>query len=192
MRPLILASGSQPRRWLLERLNLDFTVQVSGVDETLRDGESAAQLVKRLAPAKARAVAAIHPEASIIGADQVACADHTILGKPANVAAARRQLALCSGKAVEFHTGVCLLDAASGDCQFEDVLTTVHFRTLSDDEISRYVECEKPLKCAGSFRSEALGSTLLERIESDDPTALPGLPLITLSAMLRRAGWTLP
>ncbi len=190
--PIVLASASPLRRALLARLKFDFKVEVSGVDETPRDGETVAPLVTRLALAKARAVAAKHPDALIIGSDQTTCVRGEILGKPANADAARRQLTLCSGGTSEFHTCVCLLDAAADRHWIEDVVTTVYFRELSDDEIARYVEHEKPFDCAGSFRSEALGVALFERIESDDPTALLGLPMIATCAMLRQAGLELP
>ncbi len=191
MNKIILASGSQSRRALLTRLGLDFKVQVSGVDETPRDGETIVPLVTRLALEKARAVAATNADALIIGGDQAADVGGEILGKPAGADAARRQLSLCSGNKVAFHTCVCLL-GADDRYWIEDVVTTVHFRKLSDDEITHYVKCEKPFDCAGSFRSESLGITLFERIESDDPTALIGLPLIALCAMLRQAGLELP
>ncbi len=189
---IILASGSPSRRALLARLGLDFEVRVSGIDETPRDGETIAAMVARLALGKARAVAAACPDALIVGSDQAACIGGEILGKPADLDAARRQLGLCSDGAAEFHTCVCLLDAAADRHWIKDTVTTVRFRKLSDDEIARYMEREQPLDCAGSFRSEALGITLFDHIESDDPTALLGLPLIALCRMLRQAGLELP
>lgn len=189
---IILASESRSRRDLLARLGVDFKVQVSGFDETPRVGETIVPLVKRLALGKARTVAATNPQALVIGSDQAACIGGEILCKPADAGAARRQLALCSGGAVEFHTCVCLLDAAADRYQIKDVITTVHFRKLSEDEVVRYVARDEPFECSGSMRSETLGITLLERIESEDPTALLGLPLITLCAMFRQTGIELP
>ena len=192
MSKIILASESRSRRALLVRLNLDFEVQISGVDETPRKGETIASLVERLALEKARAVGATQSDALIIGSDQAACINNKILGKPADLKAAQRQLALCSGNTTIFHTSVCLLDTMNNRHWVKDVITTVYFRNLSEQEIKRYVETEEPLDCAGSFRSESLGISLFERIESDDPTALLGLPLITLCMMLRQADWKLP
>lgn len=192
MKAIVLASGSQSRRALLTRLGLDFEVRVSGADETPRDGETVAALVSRLALGKAHAVAAMYPNALIIGSDQAANVGGRILDKPDDDDDARRQLSLCSNTTVDFHTCVCLLDTAENRHWIEDAVTTVHFRKLGAAEIARYVDREKPFDCAGSFRSEALGITLFERIESDDPTALLGLPLITLCAMLRQAGLELP
>ena len=189
---IILASESRSRRDLLARLGIDFKVQVSGFDETPRDGETVVPLVKRLALGKARTVAATNPQALVIGSDQAACIGGEILFKPADADAAKRQLALCSGNAVEFHTCVCLLDVAADRHRIKDVTTTVYFRRLSEAEVARYVARDKPFDCSGSMRSETLGITLLERIESEDPTALLGLPLITLCAMLREAGLDLP
>ncbi len=189
---IILASESRSRRDLLARLGVDFKVQISGFDETPRGGETIVPLVKRLALGKARTVAATNPQALIIGSDQTACTGGEILHKPADADAAKRQLALCSGSAVEFHTCVCLLDAAADRYQIKDVTTTVLFRKLGEDEIARYVAHDKPFDCAGSVRSETLGITLLERIESEDPTALLGLPLIALCAMFRQTGINLP
>ena len=192
MNTLILASGSQSRRALLARLEFDFEVRAPEIDETPRESETIEPLVARLALAKAYKVSEAFPNALIIGSDQAASVGDEILNKPAGADAAQRQLSLCSNAAVVFHTCVCLLDSTTDRHWIEDVITTVYFRKLSSDEIARYVEREKPFDCAGSFRSEALGISLFERIESDDPTALLGLPLITLCAMLRQTGLELP
>ena len=192
MKQIILASASKPRRALLSRLGIDFTVQVSGVDETPRDGEIVAAMVARLARAKAQAVATKNPKALIIGSDQAADIGGEILGKPADADAAFRQLSLCSDNVASFHTCVCLLDTVGDRDWIQDVITKVYFRKLSSAEITRYIEQEKPFECAGSFRCESLGIALFERVESDDPTALHGLPLITVCKMLRQAGVELP
>ena len=185
---LILASGSRYRRDLLARLQVPFRVQTPDVDETPHPGETPLQLVARLARAKAAAVSARSADEWIIGADQVAVTNGRIIGKPGGAAQAITQLREASGQTVTFLTAVCLVhprDAASEQHVDE---TRVRFRALSDMEIERYVRLEQPFDCAGSFKSEALGIALLDRIESADPTALIGLPLIWLSGALRRAG----
>ena len=192
MKKIILASGSKSRRALLKRLRVEFGVCVPGIDETPRPRETVERLVERLALEKAQAIGKTRPESLIVASDQAAFIKGRILGKPADAAAAREQLTLCSGNAVRFYTSLCLLDVAEGHRSIDTVTTTVHFRELATDEIRRYVERELPLDCAGSFRSESLGITLFRRIESEDPTALLGLPLMRLSAMLRRAGRELP
>lgn len=184
--PLILASTSPYRRSLLGRLNLPFICLDPGVEEHAPSGAVPAELAARLAAAKAQAIAAHHPAAVVIGGDQVAECDGAILGKPGTAERARAQLAAASGRVVRFHTAVHL---TRGELALAHVdLTSVHFRRLEAAEISRYVELDEPFDCAGSFRSEGLGSALLERIESADPSALLGLPLIWLCAALRRAG----
>ena len=188
MRRIVLASTSPFRKELLARLGLPFATASPHVDETRQPGEAPGDMVRRLAEAKARAVAARHPEALIIGSDQCAVRDHEVLGKPGNHERAVEQLAAASGKVVVFHTGLCLLDAASGREQTDDIRCAVHFRDLSRAEIEAYVEREQPYGCAGSFKSEGLGIALFERLEGDDPTALIGLPLIRLCAMLSAAG----
>lgn len=187
---LVLASTSRYRRELLARLRLPFDVARPDVDETPRPGEAPAALAARLARAKAEAVAA-GGEAWVIGSDQVAALGDTALGKPGSVEAARAQLRRMSGRSVVFLTGVCL---AHGDGRAWQALdtTTVRFRTLADDEIARYVAAERPLDCAGSFKSEGLGIALFDAIETADPTALVGLPLIATAALLRQAGFALP
>ena len=188
--PLILASTSRYRRELLERLRLPFHVARPDVDESPLTEEAPPALAQRLARAKALAIAAEHPESWIIGSDQVAALESRALGKPGTRENAISQLRTMSGREVRFHTAVCL---AHGEALIEAMDTTlVRFRTLETDEIERYVDAEQPLDCAGSFKSEGLGITLFEHIESRDPTALVGLPLIVLSKMLREAGFSLP
>jgi septum formation protein len=185
---LVLASTSRYRRDLLARLGVAFDVVAPGVDEAPRPGEAPATTALRLAEAKARAVAAARRDALVIGSDQVADLDGEAIGKPGDVAGAIALLARLSGRTVVFHTGVALVNAATGRVQRERVDVASTFRTLSAAEIAAYVERERPLDCAGAVKSEALGIVLFERIESDDPTALIGLPLIALSRMLRSEG----
>lgn len=188
---LILASTSAYRRELLARLRLPFDVARPGTDETPRPGESPRALALRLAEAKALAVAATEPDAWVLGSDQVAELDGRPLGKPGGPEAAAAQLASMSGREVVFHTGLCLVragDAARVDCD----RTVVRFRTLGADEIARYLSIEQPFDCAGSFKSEGLGISLFDAIESVDPTALIGLPLIGTARLLRSAGFPLP
>jgi len=187
-RRIVLASSSPFRRGLLERLQLPFEAASPEVDEAPVEGESPSALVRRLALAKARALAGAYSDALIIGSDQCAVIGGRILGKPGDHPGARRQLALASGRRVSFHTGLCLLDAATAEPQVDEVLYHVCFRRLSEDRIERYLRRERPYNCAGSFRSEGLGIALFERMEGDDPTALIGLPLIRLTAMLEAAG----
>ncbi|WP_303905835.1 Maf family protein [Thiohalomonas denitrificans] len=189
---LILASTSPFRRELLNKLGLPFDTDSPEVDETRRDGESPEALVARLAEAKARAVASRHPDALIIGSDQVAVNDGRILGKPGSRERAIEQLRACSGKTVIFQTGLCLYDARNDRALVEVVPFSVVFRKLSDSQIKRYIDREQPLNCAGSFKSEGLGITLFERLEGDDPNTLIGLPLIRLVRMLERVGIRLP
>ena len=189
---LILASTSPYRRELLARLCLPFTVEQPGVDEAPLAGESPAGRARRLALAKASAVAATHPLAVVIGADQVAECEGRMLDKPGTTAAARAQLQAQSGRSVLFHSAVALVHLQRGyRADFLD-LTTVVLRQLSDAEIDAYIAADQPFDCAGSLRSEALGLTLCERIESQDPTSLIGLPLIKLAACLRVCGYALP
>ena len=192
MPPLVLASTSVYRRELLSRFGLPFDVARPDLDESPLPGETPVATAERLAIEKARAVAAAHPGALIIGSDQVAYMDGQTFGKPGTVERAVAQLRSMSGRTVIFHTAVALLDAASGQFQLAGVPTQVRFRALSDDEIVRYVEKERPLDCAGSAKSEGLGISLLDALSGDDPTALIGLPLIALARMLRQAGVQLP
>ena len=188
MTPLVLASTSPFRRELLARLRLPFVTAAPDVDETRRPGEPAEALVQRLAEAKARAVAPAHPNALIIGSDQVACLGETILGKPGDRAGAIAQLEQASGHTVTFVTGLCLLDAATGAVRVLCEPFRVHFRTLTRARIEAYVDLEEPFNCAGSIRSEGLGIALFERLEGEDPAALIGLPLIRLTGLLAEAG----
>ncbi len=190
--PLILASTSPYRRALLERFGLPFEAVRPEVDEAYQSGELPADRAMRLSVAKAQAVAARYPEAVVIGSDQVAAAGHSILDKPGNAAACRAQLKTLSGTDARFFTG-CAVIGREGSIRLVHVdTTTAIFRPLSEPEIERYVEREKPFDCAGGFKAEALGITLFESIESVDPTALIGLPLIWLASALRRAGYPLP
>jgi len=190
--PLVLASTSPHRRTLLARLGLPFDTAAPGVDETRSYREPVTELVRRLSRAKAEAVADRHPGALIIGSDQAAERDGEILGKPADHAAAVAQLTASSGKYLKFHTGLCLLDTRDGNRREHVDLTRVIFRSLGPEEIERYLRAEQPYDCAGGFKSEGLGISLFEGIESDDPSALIGLPLIALCRFLREAGIALP
>lgn len=187
-RPLVLASTSPYRRALLERLGYPFLTASPGLAEVPEEGESAARMVIRLAEAKARALASRYPGAVIIGSDQMAVLDGVAFGKPGTPERAERQLREASGRRVDFLTGLCVLDAASGAAATACEPYSVHFRALSEAEISNYVRRERPHDCAGSFKSEGLGIALFERMEGSDPTALIGLPLIRLTHLLRRFG----
>ena len=189
---VVLASTSPYRAELLRRILPDFIRAASRVDEAPLPGEAPADRASRLARAKARAVAADHPGALVVGSDQVAELDGRVLRKPGDAATARGQLQACSGREVRFHTAVCLIDTRSDLGASAQDLTRVRFRELTRGEIERYVERERPLDCAGSFKAEGLGITLFERIDSEDPTALVGLPLIALARLLREAGLGLP
>ncbi len=191
-RPLVLGSTSVYRRELLQRLRLPFTVAAPAVDETPLPGEPPAQLAQRLALAKAHAVATLHPEAVVIGSDQVADLAGQPLGKPGDHARATAQLQRMRGHTVVFHTAVAVVCHASGFAQTDLAPVRVRFRDLSDAEIERYLRAEQPYDCAGSAKSEGLGISLLEAIDSDDPTALIGLPLIRTCRLLRAAGLVLP
>lgn len=187
-RALILGSSSVYRRGLLERLGLAFTTVSPDIDERAAAHELPAATALRLARAKAQAVAAAHPRALIIASDQVADLDGQPLGKPGNHAAALRQLQAMRGRRVVFHTALCLLDAASGRQQLENVPTTVHYRDLSDAQLEHYLQREQPYDCAGSAKIECLGIILPRKVDSVDPTALIGLPLIALVTMLETEG----
>ena len=188
VRPLVLASGSPYRRALLERLGHPFEVAAPDIDETALPGETPAVTACRLAIAKARAVAARHADALVIGSDQVADADGVALSKPGGHDAAVAQLMMLSGRRIVFHTAVALVDAASKRCQLRQVDVTSTFRRLDSHRIESYLRRERPYDCAGAVKSEALGIALFERIESDDPTALVGLPLIALVDLLATEG----
>ena len=188
MLPIVLASGSQYRAELLRKLQLDFICCTSEVDETPHHGESAEQLARRLSLAKAQAVSANFPRHLIIGSDQVAVCNKKFLHKPGNSEQAIRQLTQQSGQVTQFYTGVCVHNS-SNDQSFTDIdLCTVHFKSLSQRQIIRYLDLEQPYDCAGSFKSEGLGIVLFLRIEGDDPNALIGLPLIKLIGLLERFG----
>lgn len=191
-RPLILGSTSRYRRDLLARLGVPFSVEAPGVDETPYPGEPPAALAQRLALAKARSVAALHPEAVVIGSDQVADLNGWALGKPGTHENAVAQLRQMRGQTVLFQTALSVVCKASGFERSDLAVVKVVFRDLSDDEIERYLRAEQPYDCAGSAKSEGLGISLLERIDNDDPTALVGLPLIRTARLLREAGWVLP
>ena len=187
-RPLILASSSVYRRELLGRLRLPFTCISPDIDETPDQNEPPEAVALRLAQAKARAVAVAHPNALVIGSDQVADLHGKPLGKPGTHDKAVQQLRALSGQRVLFHTALCLLDAASGSLQLRNVPTAVSFRTLSEAQIERYLQLEQPYDCAGSAKIESLGVALVDNIESNDPTALIGLPLMALVSMLKKVG----
>ena len=189
---LVLASTSPYRRALLERFQLPFQTVSPEVDETPLPGEIPPATADRLALEKAHAVATRFPDALIIGSDQVAHLGDDVFGKPGTIERAVEQLRRMSGHTVVFHTAVALLNSRTGRTHCTAVPTQVKFRELSDAEIVRYVERERPLDCAGSAKSEGLGITLLESLSGDDPTALIGLPLIALSRLLRSEGIELP
>ena len=186
--PLVLASSSRYRRALLERFGLPFECSAPDIDEAPQGDETPSALALRLAETKARAVARQRPGTLVIGSDQVAQLDGALLGKPGDAATARDQLARASGREVEFLTAVALVDGRNGAVLRHVDRTVVQFRPLDPAEIAAYVERDRPLDCAGSFRSEGLGVVLFERISSEDPTALVGLPLIALARMMRQAG----
>lgn len=190
---IILASSSAYRRELLSRLHLPFEAISPDIDETPLTGEAPEATALRLAREKAGAIARLHPGTLVIGSDQVATLDGMQIGKPGDHAHALAQLQLMRGRRVVFHTALCLLDsrldpATAGAVQLENVQTLVSFRDLPDAELDAYLRIEQPYDCAGSAKNEGLGIALLERIDSSDPTALTGLPLIALTGMLRRAG----
>ena len=185
---LVLGSTSPYRRELLQRLRLPFDAVAPAVDETARPGETPARLAARLALDKAREVASRHAGAVVIGADQVADLQGQALGKPGHHAAALAQLQAMRGQWVVFHTAVAVLRADRGFEQVQVATVRVRFRDLSDTDIERYLALEQPYDCAGSAKCETLGIALLDTIESDDPTALVGLPLIRTCRLLREAG----
>ena len=191
-RPLVLGSTSRYRRELLSRLRLAFDVAAPDVDETPQPGEAPRALALRLALAKARDVAARHPQAIVIGSDQVADLHGEPLGKPGTHERATAQLQRMRGQTVIFQTALAVVCQASGFEQVDTAAVEVRFRDLSDAEIERYLRAEQPYDCAGSAKSEGLGIALLDAIVSDDPTALIGLPLIRTTRLLRAAGLSLP
>lgn len=185
---LVLASTSRYRRELLSRLHMPFEVSAPDVDETPLADESPSQTALRLSVLKARAVANQFPDALIIGSDQVLMLDAEQLGKPGNYENAFAQLKKMQGKAMVFHTALTLLNSKTGHTQTRDVPTVVHIRKLNDAQIEGYLKKEEPYDCAGSAKSEALGIALMERMDSPDPTALIGLPLMALTEMLLHEG----
>jgi septum formation protein len=190
--PLILASGSPYRQALLSRLRLAFDSISPELTEEAVEGESGTDRALRLAFAKAEAIARRHPGALVIGSDQVAAVGERLLGKPGDAPRSRAQLAALSGRTARFYTACALLGGSSGVRAAHVDTTTVVFRSLSQGEIERYVASEQPYDCAGGFKAEALGISLFECIESEDPTALIGLPLIWLAGALRGAGYPVP
>lgn len=192
---LILASSSKYRKELLSRLHIPFEVVVPEIDETPRPGESPLATALRLAREKAAVIAGKEPGALVIGSDQVATLDTEQIGKPGSHDKALQQLQKMRGRRVIFHTALCLFDGRNANpsqqtTQLENIQTFVTFRDLPDHELDAYLRIEQPYDCAGSAKNEGLGIALIEKIESTDPTALTGLPLIALTTMLRRAGAT--
>jgi len=189
---LVLASSSRYRRELLLRLRLPFESLSPAIDESAHQGEAPHAAAIRLALEKARAIARLRPDALVIGSDQVASLDGAHIGKPGNHANALTQLRNMRGKTVLFHTALCLIDGRNGSVQSDVAVVSVRFRDLPDAELEAYLHAEQPYDVAGSAKCEGLGITLLERIDSDDPTALIGLPLIRLVSMLRAVGYPVP
>ncbi len=190
--PIVLASSSAYRRALLARIGIDCPALAPEIDESPLHGEAPAATALRLARAKALKIGERESPALIIGSDQVAVLGEQTLGKPGTHAAATEQLRAMSGNTVVFHTALCLLNAATRAMQTASVPTTVHFRKLEAAQIERYLLQDRPYDCAGSAKIESLGITLVERVESDDPTALVGLPLVALVGMLRQEGVAIP
>ncbi len=188
MTVIVLASSSKYRRQLLEKLGFDFISLSSDIDETPQSGESPAELVTRLAIAKAQEIAKTHREHLIIGSDQVAALGDQILGKPGGREAAIQQLVQQSGQTVRFYTGISVLSSATGQCLTDLDICDVHFKALQPEQIIRYVDKDQPYDCAGSFKSEGLGIALFSKIVGDDPNALVGLPLIKLVGLLEKFG----
>lgn len=189
---IVLASTSRYRAELLRRIVPNFTQVAPATDEAPLPNEAPAARAERLAEAKARAVAATQRDALVIGSDQVAALGARVLHKPGSVANAHEQLRASSGNTVDFYTGLCVANGRTGHVANHLDHTRVVFRRLSDPEIDRYLALEQPLDCAGSFKCEGAGIALFERLESTDPTALIGLPLIALARLLREAGHAVP
>ena len=190
--PLVLASSSPYRQELMNRLGLGFSSVSPDIDEEILPGESAEDLVRRLSTAKAEIIAKRFQDAIVIGSDQALALDSEILGKPGEHESAVKQLQKLSGQQVVFYTGLSVINARTAVTRTDCIPYRVCFRKLSDDEIQRYLEAEKPYQCAGSFKSEGMGIALLESMEGSDPTALIGLPLIRLAEMLRMQGLKIP
>ncbi|MBT8136651.1 MAG: septum formation protein Maf [Gammaproteobacteria bacterium] len=189
---LVLASASKYRRMLLNRLALRFDSIAPNIDESRHGGETPEHLATRLAREKARAVAAAHTGTVVIGSDQVATRGDNILGKPGDFETARTQLLESSDQEVTFYTAVSVMDTGRGINEHHTDCTRVDFRSLNAEEIQRYLEAERPFDCAGAFKAEGLGISLFWRIQTVDPTAIMGLPLIWLASALRRAGYQVP
>ena len=187
---LILASSSPYRQQLLQRLGMPFVAIAPNLDESPQPGESPKNLTLRLAKAKAQAIASLHPKAWVIGSEQSADLNGHAIGKPGTHAAALAQLKQMQGQIVVFHTSLCLI--GQGFCETTHVPTTVQFRNLPEQVLDQYLRLEQPYDCAGSAKSESMGIILLEKIESEDPTALIGLPLIALTSLFLQAGIPLP
>jgi len=185
---LILASSSPFRRELLSRLGIPFLTLSPDIDESPHPGETPTDLVQRLASDKAKKIAADQHHALVIGSDQIAVHDGEIVGKPRDHEHAMEQLRSASGKSITLHTGLALVNTASGRLQVDDIPYTVQFRHLDEQQICRYLAKEKPYACSGSLRADGLGIALLQRFEGDDPNALIGLPLIRLVDMLQQEG----
>jgi len=192
MQGIVLASSSVYRAALLNRLPLKWSAQAPDIDEQMLPGERPEALAPRLASEKAHAVVSDHPRALIIGSDQVAAVGNTLLGKPGTPAKACAQLAQMSGQSVRFMTAVYVVDAVTGHHRQALDTTVATLRNLSHSEIARYVELDNPVNCAGSFRIESLGISLFHQVETTDPTALIGLPMIALCQALRELGIPLP
>lgn len=189
---IVLASSSMYRKALLARIGLDCTAISPDIDENALQNEAPAATALRLAESKARRIARHEPAALIIGSDQIAVLDDQLIGKPGSHAAATRQLQAMSGKTVVFHTALCLLNSGTHAVQLANVPTTVHFRELDAAQIERYLRQDQPYDCSGSAKIESLGITLVAQVESHDPTALIGLPLIALTGMLQKEGILIP
>jgi len=192
MRRLLLASSSPYRRELLSRLRLPFDCCAPHIDETAHPDEAPEQLVRRLSREKAQALSDSHPDHLIIGSDQVAVLGGRIIGKPYTFERAKEQLLSCSGKRLDFLTGLTLLDSRNGTEQVDCLRFSVHFRELDEGQIERYLRTEQPFDCAGSFKAEGLGISLFRTTEGEDATSLIGLPLIRLVGMLNHAGIEVP
>ncbi|MDM8546262.1 Maf family protein [Candidatus Venteria ishoeyi] len=185
---LVLASTSPFRKTVLERLHLSFELFAPNIDESAKPGEKPEALVQRLAKEKAMKAKEHYDHALSIGSDQMAVVGDTILGKPGCHDRAVEQLRMASGRQVDFLTGLCLYNTATGESQTDIVVFSVHFRQLQDVQIERYLQKDKPYHCSGSFKSEGFGIALLDKMEGTDPTAVIGLPLIRLVRMLENAG----
>ncbi|MGH1461731.1 MAG: Maf family protein [Neptuniibacter sp.] len=188
MTNLILASSSPFRRQILDKLQIEYSCISPDIDESVRDSESPSQLVERLAVEKAKKIAKSSKHSLVIGSDQVAVLGNEVLGKPHTHENAVQQLKKLSGHPVTFLTGLALVNSETGSIQVEVVPFKVHFRELTEKMIENYLQAEQPYKCAGSFKSEALGIALFEKLEGEDPNTLIGLPLIRLVRMLEKEG----